>query len=94
MSRLVGATLSVAIYNSIDDLMRLDEEIDVLRGVDISQEVLVDRHEQFHLSMMIHSAPERAKFVVHSLKITHVLQKLLYDEVGEGLGLLTFHIRC
>lgn len=41
---------------------------------------------------MIDRGPDVAQLPVHLGKITIVLQKLLDDEVGEGLGLLTIHI--
>ena len=63
----------VSIDNAINDAVGLDKEINVHRRVDISQEVLVYGHKQFHISMVVYSAPNRAKLMVDVLQIALIL---------------------
>jgi len=72
--------------------MGLDEEVNMDGGVDIAEEVLVDGHEQLDIPMVVHSAPNRAQFMIHRVQISLVDQELLDQEIRKRLLLLEVHI--
>ena len=50
--------IHVSIDHPVNDSVRLDEKVDVLRGVDIPQEVLVDSDQELNILVMVNSAPK------------------------------------
>ena len=66
--------IQVSINHSVNDSMWLDEEVDVLGGVDIPQEVLVDSDEELDSLVMVYSAPKWTQLLVHILQVALVLQ--------------------
>ena len=54
----------IAIDDPVDDAMGLDKEIDVDRRVDVSQEVLVDGHQQFNISVVVDRGPDGAELPI------------------------------
>ena len=50
--------IQVSIDHSVNDSVRLDEKVDVLCGVDIPQEVLVDCDQELNILVMVNSAPK------------------------------------
>ena len=67
----------VPIHDPVNDAMRLDEEEDVLGRVDVPQEILVNCHEQLHVSMVIYGAPNLAQVMANAFKIAGILKHLL-----------------
>ena len=66
--------IQVSINHSVNDSMWLDEEVDVLGGVDIPEEVLVDSDEELDSLVMVYSAPKWTQLLVHILQVALVLQ--------------------
>ena len=67
-------TLSVTVEHTVDNAMRLGEEVDMHGRVDVPQKVLIDRHEQLHVAMVIDSGPNQAQLFIHVRQISQVLQ--------------------
>ena len=82
----------VAIDDSVDDAVGLDEEIDVDRRVDVSQEVLVDGHKQFNISVVVDRGPDGAELPIDLVEVSLANQELLDQKVGERLVLLLIHV--
>ena len=73
---LADTPIVVAINHAVNDAMRLHEEVDVLRRVNIPQEVLVDSDKQLDISVVVDSGPNLAQLVIDVRQIALMLQKL------------------
>ena len=90
---LADTPVVVAIYHTVNDTMRLHEEVDVLSRVNVPQEVLVDSDEQLNVSVVVDRGPNLAQLVIDVCQITLVLQELLDQKHRERLRLLHVHVR-
>ena len=66
--------VEISIDHSVNNSMRLNEKVDVLGWVDVSQEVLVDCYKELNGLVMVNSAPKWTQLVIHILQIALVLQ--------------------
>ena len=69
----------ISVDHSINDSVRLDEEVDVHGRENVSKEVLVDGDEQFYVAIVVNCTPDGAQFLAHFGQVALFLELRVED---------------